>query len=130
MAADRANERNIRHGSPPRCKRTAVAPAPSLLLLRGDGRDRSSGVYRCPGRQLGVLRFALRETVPFSVFRLLSLRIRCSRYRISRVRARARLAPLSRRRRFLPEGSISTPVVSDDSCDLNPAYTCLTTYPL
>lgn len=88
LDGSRPSQREKRTGrSPPRCKGTAAAPAPSLLLLRGDGRDRSSGVYRCPGRQLGVLRFALRETVPFSVFRLLTLRTRRSRYRISRALA-------------------------------------------
>jgi len=106
--------------SPPRPHR-----APSLLLLRGDGRGRSSGVYRCPGRQLGVLRFALRETVPFSVFRLLSLRTRCSRYWISRA-SRAQLAPFSRASRrlgFSPKGPSLILSLWWTQCHLNLAYT-------
>lgn len=124
MAADRANERNAWRDSSAlqggRVRTGTVTTTTSRLL--GDG-GRSSGVYRCPGRQLGVLRFALRETVPFSVFRLLSLRTRRSRYRISR--ARARLAPLSRLRRLgfsLKGVPLPLSLPPDDPCDLNPAW--------
>lgn len=110
MAADRANERNARRDGLLHAARGA-ASAPSLLLLRGDG-GRSSGVYRCPGRQLGVLRFALRETVPFSVFRLLSLRTRgTGSLALSRSHSRpTRSALATSSARFLPEGSTSTPL--------------------
>lgn len=105
------------HGTVPSAPRGTVSAPASPLLLR-DGGGRSSGVYRCPGRQLGVLRFALRETVAF-----LRLSPPLASYRISR----ARLASLATTYAawFLPKGSISTPFASISSLDpwnSNPAY--------
>lgn len=97
-----------------------LPPLPLPLLLCG---GQSSGVYRCPGRQLGVLRFALRETVAFlRLFRPLALRT--PRYRIFCALA---LSTPRTRLGFSPKGALS-PALSlrflarFSPCDLNLAY--------
>lgn len=64
MAAGRSKERNAWDAWIPSARDRASAQSPPLLLLLLGAVD-GSGVYRCSGRQLGVLRFALRETVAF-----------------------------------------------------------------
>lgn len=116
--------------TPPRARGTAStlipSPPPRLLLLLC--RDQSSGVYRCPGRQLGVLRFALRETVAFlRLFRPLHASYSAVRGTGSlALRARA-LDSRARRLGFSPKGVLSLALslwflARFSPCDLNLPY--------
>lgn len=139
MAAGRSDGRNARD-SPLRARVNARARPREYhhraAAFRG---DRVVGLYRCPGRQLGVLRFVLRETVAFPRLSPPLASCTAARYRISRAFAFARLAPFARdvvgsvsssRREFITGSSPACPSPSDcsrararDPCALNRACT-------